>query len=78
MPERKSVKSNEASFIKIFEDILSGTLKEFLYFLVKQLKDFKKLYRASRYKVYDSYKYILPDAEHAKDNRWNSVSLFIL
>lgn len=71
MPDGKSVKSNEASFIKVFDDLLSETLKAFPYFLVKQLKDFHNLYRASRYKVYDNYKYILPDSEHAKDNRWN-------
>lgn len=71
MPDGKSVKSNEASFIKVFDDLLSETLKTFPYFLVKQLKDFQNLYRASRYKVYDNYKYILPDSEHVKDNRWN-------
>lgn len=78
MPEGKSVKSNEASFIKVFEDLLSGTLKEFPHFLVKQLKDFKNLYRASRHEVYDNYKYILPNPQYVKDNRWNDDGVAFL
>lgn len=78
LPEGKSIKSNEASFIKIFEDMLSETLKAFPHFLVKQLKDFHNLYRASRYKVYDNYKYILPDPKYAKDNRWNDDGVAFL
>lgn len=78
LPEGKSIKSNEASFIKVFEDLLSGTLKEFPGFLVKQLKDFHNLYRASRYEVYDNYKYILPDPQYTKDNRWNDDGVAFL
>lgn len=78
MPDGKSVKSNEASFIKVFEDLLSGTLKAFPCFLVKQLKDFKNLYRASRHEVYDNYKYILPNPLYVKDNRWNDDGVAFL
>lgn len=78
IPEGKSAQSNEANFIKFFEDLLSGTLREFPDLLVKQLKDFKNLHRASRYEVYDSYKYILPDPQYAKDNRWNDDNVAFL
>lgn len=61
LPEGESVTSNEASFIKLFEDFFSETIKTFPDFIVKQLKDFQNLYRASRYEVYDNYKYIMPD-----------------
>lgn len=78
IPEGKSAQSNDANFIKFFEDLLSGTLREFPDLLVKQLKDFKNLHRASRYEVYDSYKYILPDPQYAKDNRWNDDNVAFL
>ena len=29
------------------------------------------MYRASRYQVFDNYKYIMPDPAYCHDNRWN-------
>ncbi len=71
LPEGKSVASNEASFIKLFEDFFSTTIKTFPDFIVKQLKEFHHMYRASGYEVYDNYKYIIPDPAYCHDNRWN-------
>ena len=35
------------------------------------LQEFHNLYRASRYQVFDNYKYIMPDPAYCHDNRWN-------
>lgn len=78
LPEGESVTSNEASFIKLFEDFFSETIKTFPDFIVKQLKDFQNLYRASRYEVYDNYKYIMPDPKYCYDNRWNDDGVAFL
>ena len=40
-------------------------------FIVKQLKEFQNLYRASRYEIFDNYKYIIPDPAYCHDTRWN-------
>ena len=45
-------------YLKIF---LNETIKTFPDFLVKRLQEFHNLYRASRYQVFDNYKYIMPD-----------------
>ena len=71
LPEGKSVADNEASFIKIFDDFFAETMKAFPEFIVKQLGEFKKLYRASRYEVFDNYKYIMPDPAFCHDSRWS-------
>lgn len=78
LPEGKSVTTNEASFIKIFEDFFNETLKVFPDFIVKQLREFHNLYRASRYKVFDNYKYIMPDPAYCHDNRWNDDGVAFL
>ena len=78
MPEGESITSNESKFIKLFEDFFSGTIKSFPEFVVKQLKDFHNIYRASRYKVYDNYKYIMPDPKYCRDNRWNDDGVAFL
>ena len=56
LPDEKSVAANEASFIKIFDDFFAETMKVFPSFIVKQLKEFQNLYRASRYEIFDYYK----------------------
>lgn len=71
LPEGKTVAENESSFIKIFEDFFAETMKKFPDFIVKPLKDFSNLYRASKHKVHDNYKYIMPDPLYCHDNRWN-------
>lgn len=71
LPEGKSVVKNEVSFQKIFEDFFNETIKTFPDFLVKRLQEFHNLYRASRYQVFDNYKYIIPDPAYCHDNRWN-------
>jgi hypothetical protein len=78
LPEGKSVTSNETSFIKLFEDFFSETIKEFPNFIVKQLKEFQNIYRASRYKVHENYKYIMPDPKYCHDNRWNDDGVAFL
>lgn len=78
MPKGKSVTTNEASFIKIFEDLFAETLKVFPEFLIKQLHEFHNMYRASRYEVYDNYKYIMPDPLYCHDNRWNDDGVAFL
>lgn len=78
LPEGKSVASNESSFIKIFEDFFNETMKAFPDFMVKQLKDFHNMYRASRYEVFDNYQYIMPDPKYTRDNRWNDDGVAFL
>lgn len=78
LPEGKSVAANESSFIKIFEDFFDETMKVFPDFIVKQLKEFRNLYRASRYMVFDNYKYIMPDPKWCHDNRWNDDGVAFL
>ncbi len=78
LPEGESIISNEASFIKLFEDFFSETIKTFPEFIVKRLKDFHNIYRASRYEVYDNYKYIMPDPKYCHDNRWNDDGIAFL
>ena len=78
LPEGKSVASNEASFIKLFEDFFSSTIKAFPDFIVKQLREFRHMYRASGYEVYDNYKYIMPDPAFCHDNRWNDDGVAFL
>ncbi len=78
LPEGKSVASNEASFIKLFEDFFSSTIKAFPDFIVKQLREFRHMYRASGYEVYDNYKYIMPDPAYYHDNRWNDDGVAFL
>lgn len=78
MPGTKSVAANESSFMKIFEDFFSQTIKAFPDFIIKPLKEFHNLYRASRYEVFDNYKYIMPDPKHCKDNRWNDDGVAFL
>lgn len=70
-PDKISEEEKEASFMKIFEDLYSNTLKKMPELCVKQLSQFKNLYRASTYEVYNSYNYIMPDPIYCKDNRWN-------
>ena len=71
LPDGKSVAANEASFIKIFDDFFAETMKVFPEFIVKQLREFQNLYRASRYEVFDNYKYIIPNPAYCHDTRWN-------
>lgn len=78
MPGTKSVAANESSFMKIFEDFFSQAIKAFPDFIIKPLKEFRNLYRASRYEVFDNYKYIMPDPEYCKDNRWNDDGVAFL
>lgn len=78
LPEGRSVASNESSFIKIFEDFFDETMKAFPDFIVKQLKEFHNLYRASRYEVFDNYKYIMPAPKWCHDNRWNDDGVAFL
>lgn len=78
LPEGKSVAANEASFIKIFDDLVNGTMEAFPDFMVKQLKEFQNLYRASRYEVFNNYKYIIPDPAYCHDNRWNDDGVAFL
>lgn len=47
MPGTKSVAANESSFMKIFEDFFSQTIKAFPDFIIKPLKEFHNLYRCS-------------------------------
>ena len=54
LPDGKSVATNEASFIKIFDDFFAETMKVFPEFMVKQLREFQNLYRASLYEVFDN------------------------
>lgn len=61
----------EGKFMGIFEDLINSTVKQMPTFTEKKLSDFTNLYRASTYCPYDSYKYIMPDPEYCKDNRWN-------
>lgn len=53
-------------------------MKVFSDFIVKQLKEFRNLYRASRYMVFDNYKYIMPDPKWCHDNRWNDDGVAFL
>ncbi len=78
LPKGESVASNEASFIKLFEDFFSTTIKAFPDFIVKQLKEFHHIYRASGYEVYDNYKYIMPNPAFCHDNRWNDDGVAFL
>ena len=78
MPGTKSVAANESSFMKIFEDFFSQTIKAFPDFIIKPLKEFHNLYRASRHEVFDNYKYIMPDPKYCKDNRWNDDGVAFL
>lgn len=78
LPKGESVASNEASFIKLFEDFFSTTIKAFPDFIVKQLKEFQHIYRASGYEVYDNYKYIMPNPAFCHDNRWNDDGVAFL
>ena len=78
LPEGKTVAQNESNFIKIFEDFFAETMKSFPDFIVKQLRDFSNLYRASRHEVYDNYKYIMPDPLYCHNNRWNEDGIAYL
>ena len=78
MPGTKSVAANESSFMKIFEDFFSQTIKAFPDFIIKPLKEYHNLYRASRHEVFDNYKYIMPDPKYCKDNRWNDDGVAFL
>ncbi len=78
MPGTKSVAANESSFMKIFEDFFSQTIKVFPDFIIKPLREFHNLYRASRYEVFDNYRYIMPDPEYCKDNCWNDDGVAFL
>lgn len=78
LPEGKSVRSNETSFIKIFDDFFAATMKVFPDFLIKQSREFQNLYRASRYEVFDNYKYIMPEPKYCHDNRWNDDEVAFL
>lgn len=71
LPNQTTVADNEASFIKIFEDLFNETVKKIPDVCIKKLSEFTNLYRASTFEVYDNYKYILPDPLYCKDNRWN-------
>lgn len=66
-PTKTTVAEKEASFMKIFEDLFTHTLKNMPELSVKKLKDFKNLYRASTSEVFDNYKYIMPDPAYCKD-----------
>lgn len=78
LPEGESIHNNESDFVKIFEDFFNETIRVFPEFIEKELKEFHNLYRASRYEVYDNYKYILPDPNYCKDNRWNEDGIAYL
>jgi hypothetical protein len=70
-PDKISTEEKEASFMKIFEDLYSNTLKKMPELFVKPLSYFNNLFRASTYEVYLNYNYIIPDPVYCKDNRWN-------
>ena len=70
-PDKITVSEKEASFMKIFEDLYSNTLKKMPELCVRKLSEFKNLYRASTYEVYDNYNYILPNPIYCKYNRLN-------
>lgn len=63
--------NDDKRFIDFFSQILDFTIDNLPNVCIKQLRDFKNIYRACTHHQEDCYNYIIPVPEYAKDNRWN-------
>lgn len=71
-------KQKDDLFIKVFNDLLGNALLSQPEVCERRLSDFQNMYRATKYKVYDAYNFIMPNPDYCNDNRWNDNGVAFL
>lgn len=71
-------KQLEGVFVNIFDDLIKTTMAKMPDVTVKKLGNFRHLYRASKHCPFDAYRFIMPDPQYCRDNRWNDDGVAFL